>query len=186
MMAQENELDMQMAMAPSEGEIADLETKVMDEAQKLQQSEDDFLAIEGDFSKRMLNRVVEALNRVNQIFQAPEYPTFDADLEKLPPEFGRNLEMVNSALRDAGMEEKTFDLASVENDKDLRDIAAKLDSAASDKVFKSFLAKPMGMGEYQAESGIPAAQTTGADVGTMSKPAVQPDEEELFMARMSS
>ena len=109
--------------------------------------------IRGEFSKNGLNRLVDALNQANRVFKAPTYPRFEAAVEVLPPEFIRNLEMVAAAARDADLEEYMFDLEGIEDDKDLKMLAGKIDSAAMDKSFKAFLNKPQGMGDIQDEAG---------------------------------
>ena len=188
-MIKENKMDIAMMQEPSEAEVEQLKGMAEMEADKLDAEETQMMSIEGDFSKRALNRVVDALNRVNKLFDAPVYPSFDSDLEVLPPEFGRNLMMVNSALEDAGITDKMFDLMSAKDDKDLKAIAGKLAAAAGDKVFKSFLATPLGMGDKQSEFGIPVSESSGGDTQrAQSKPAVKPKEEteELFMARMTT
>lgn len=142
--------------------------------------------IEGDFSKNGLNRLVDALNQANRVFKAPTYPRFESDADRLPPEFIRNLEMVSAAARDAGLDEYVFDLESIGDDKDLKMIAGKIDSAAMDKSFKAFLNKPQGMGDIQEESGVPVMETEGGDMmSKATEPAAEEeDEEELFMARL--
>jgi len=73
----------------------------------------------------------------------------------------------------------------LKDDRDLKELAGKLDAAAGDKSFKSFLNKPMGMGKFQEESGVPVRQDVNMDgIASKAMPAVQEDDEELFMARM--
>lgn len=155
--------------------------KQMDEA-------DEARVVEGEFSKTGLNRLVDALNQANRVFKAPTYPRFEAAVDRLPPEFIRNLEMVNAAARDAGLDDYTFNIFEASDDKDLKMVAGKIDSAAMDKSFKAFLNKPQGMGDLQAEAGVPEMQMTGADVGVMAQAPMEEeeDEEELFMARMKA
>jgi len=188
-MIEENKMAMEMMAQPSEAEVEQIEDMARAEADKLDAEETNMFSIEGEFSKRALNKVVDALNRVNRLFGAPVYPSFESDMTVLPPEFGRNLAMVNSALQDAQIEEKTFNLQEVKDDKGLKMLAGKLDAAAGDKVFKSFLATPTGMGDKQSEFGVPVSESSGGDTQrAQSKPAVQPkeDTEELFMARMTT
>jgi len=169
---------------------AALEGKLMEKAREMDTIQEvaDTDAVMGDFSKVALNRLVDAVNRVNILFQAPKYPEFDANMDRLPPEFIRNLEMVNAAARDAGLDDYTFNIFEASDDKDLKMVAGKIDSAAMDKSFKAFLNKPQGMGDLQAEAGVPEMQMTGADVGVMAQAPMEEeeDEEELFMARMKA
>ena len=144
--------------------------------------------IEGDFSLNRLNGVVNALNRVNKMFQAPEYPQFESATEVLPPEFVKNLMMVEAAVESSGMEEYEFELDEIESDEDLKFMQGKLDAMASDKSFKAFLNKPLGMGEFQEQAGVPQKPVDLGD-GAMSpgQPKAEGGDAELdlFMARMA-
>ena len=166
---------------------AALEGQLMEKAREMDTIQEvaDTDAVMGDFSKIALNRLVDAVNRVNILFQAPKYPEFDANMDRLPPEFIRNLDMIMRAAADSGMEEYQFDLYALKDDRDLKELAGKLDAAAGDKSFKSFLNKPMGMGKFQEEAGVPVKQEVNMDgMAAKMQPAVQEDDEELFMARM--
>ena len=156
----------------------------MEQAMIADTREDEMFSIEGDFSTNALNKVVDALNRVNKLFRAPMYPKFDKFEGKLPPEFIKNIEMVNQALNDAGIEDKMFDLQTLESDGDLKLLAGKLDAAAGDRAFKSFLNKPLGMGEIQGEMEVPTTQMSGGSTNVQSSGPVAEDSDELFMARM--
>lgn len=157
----------------------------MEQAMIADQREDAMYgSIEGDFSTTALNKVVDSLNRVNKLFRAPMYPKFDKFEGKLPPEFIKNIEMVNQALSDAGIQDKMFDLMSLKDDSDLKMLAGKLDAAAGDRAFKSFLNKPLGMGEIQREMETPTTQMSGGDTNVQQSGPVAEDSDELFMARM--
>ena len=162
-----------------------LEQQMMDEAARLDEQEDIELQVTGEYSERMLNKTVDALNRVLKIFRAPEYPYFESGSEILPPEFVRQLSMVSIAAEDAMIEDKTFDPKPT-NDTDLRDIAGKLDALAGDRAFKAFLNKPQGMGDLQEEMGIPSTQQSGGDTNVQQTiPANSgADVNALFMERM--
>ena len=166
-----------------------LKESLMMKAKEMDAKEDEALSgVSGDFSKNGLNRLVDALNQANRIFKAPTYPRFDSAPEVLPPEFLRNLEMVNAAATDAGLDEYTFDLSGIEDDGDLKMIAGKIDAAAMDKSFKAFLNKPQGMGDMQAEMDVPVQEMAGdaLTVATVKPSMKEDDEEELFMARMKA
>ena len=162
----------------------------MEQAQIADSKEEDMYTMEpGEYSTDELNKLVDSLNRVNKLFKAPMYPSFDKFPEDgtLPPEFIRNLDMVNQALNDAGIEDKMFDLSMMVDDKEVKMVAGKLDAAAGDRAFKAYLNKPLGMGELQAEMGVPTTQPEGGDVMRESSgPATSPGGmDELFMARLS-
>ena len=162
-----------------------LEKQMMDEAERLDQEEEQELMVRGEYSERMLNKTVDALNRVLKIFRAPEYPKFEGSPEVLPTEFIRALSMVAVAAQDAMIEDKVFD-AKPTSDTDLRDIAGKLDALAGDKAFKAFLNKPQGMGDIQDEMNVPTTQMSGGDTNVQQTrpPRDEVDVNALFMSRM--
>lgn len=177
----------EVSMLDEMGDPKEMEIKLIEGAKELDKEEGEAAVIEGDFSKPALNKVVDALNRVNQIFRAPPYPSFETAPERLPPELIRNLDMVNAAARDAGRDELVFSFDDLKSDRDLKMLAGKLDAAAGDKVLAAYLAKPQGMGDLQNQFGIPTTEMSGGDTNVMTtkKPVMpQEDEEELFMARM--
>lgn len=177
----------EVSMLDEMGDPAEMEMKLMEGARELDKEEGEAAVVTGDFSKMALNKVVDALNRVNQLFRAPPYPSFEAEVDTLPPEFIRNLDMVNAAARDANRTELVFNFDDLKSDKDLKMLAGKLDAAAGDKVLAAYLAKPQGMGDLQSQFGIPTTEMSGGDTNVMTtqKPVMpQEDEEELFMARM--
>ena len=143
--------------------------------------------IEGDFSLNRINGMVNALNRVNKMFQAPPYPEFESAPKVLPPEMVKNLMMVEAAVKASGMDEYMCDFAAMQDDDDIREAQAKLDAMASDKSFKAFLNKPLGMGEFQKEAGVPEQpKDLGRGAASPQPPAEGGDAEvDLFMARMA-
>lgn len=158
--------------------------ELADEADSVE--EENMPVLEGDFSLNRINRLVESLNRVNKIFQAPPYPTFEALPPEgvYPPEFAKNLMMVQSAVIMSGMDEYMFDIKEVKTDADVLELAGKLDAIASDKTMKAFLNKPIGTGEFQQEAGVPVTvPPTGGDVKTPNSSSAEADVE-LFMSRM--
>jgi len=166
-------------------DIGMMEDKMKQEAMELDAMEDESMQVQGEYSERMLNRTVDSLNRVLKIFRAPEYPKFESGSEILPPEFVKQLTMVNAAATDAMIDDKQFDPKPT-NDADLRDIAGKLDALAGDRAFKAFLNKPQGMGEMQDEMGVPTTQMSGSDTNVQQSipPRDDVDVNTLFMSRM--
>ena len=141
--------------------------------------------ISGDFSLDRVNKVVDSLNRVNKLFQAPMYPKFDAVPDPFPPEFIKNLQMVDSAVMSSGMDEYEFSLEEISDNEDLKVLSGKLDAMASDKAFKAFLNKPLGTGEFQKESDVPM-MATEATKGAIKQPSADAEAEvDLFMSRMA-
>lgn len=120
----------------------ELEATAMGMAEEVDDTERfmrDVVAPEGDFSAAKLNSVVDALNSVLDILGAPAYPTFEEDIEVFPIEFVQQLEMINGALTDAGMDDMVLAMEGISDDKDLTLLAGKLASIAKDKDFVRFL-----------------------------------------------
>jgi len=160
--------------------------RLMELADKADMAEEDSMPkIEGDFSLNRINKLVDSMNRVNKLFQAPMYPKFDAAPNPLPPEFIRNLQMIDSAVMSSGMDEYEYSLEDVKDDQDIIELAGKMDAMASDKSFKAFLNKPLGMGEFQKDSDVPM-MATEATRGAITQPSADADAEvDLFMSRMA-
>jgi hypothetical protein len=140
------------------------------------------IEISGDFSLERINKLVDAMNRVNKIFQAPPYPSFETAPEIFPPEFISNLEMVQSAVESSGLDDYSFDLREIGDDEDLKMLAGKMDAMATDKSFRAFLNKPLGTGELQQQAGIPTVLTKGTEAAV--KPN-QLDIDELMSNRLA-
>lgn len=162
--------------------------RLMDLAAEADEREMEMMpTISGDFSLDRVNKVVDSLNRVNKVFKAPMYPKFEKAPDPFPPEFIKNLEMVDAAIMSAELDEYKFDLSAIQDDEDLKSLAGKLDAAASDKSFKAFLNKPLGMGEFQMESDVPNVMTKGTQEAVQSQPRAEGGDAELdlFMSRMA-
>jgi len=166
-------------------DVGMMEDKMKQEAMELDAMEAEQMQVQGEYSERMLNKTVDALNRVLKIFRAPEYPKFESGSNVLPPEFVRQLTMVSAAAKDAMVEDKMFDPKPT-NDTELRDIAGKLDALAMDRAFKAFLNKPQGMGELQDEMKVPTTEMSGGSTNVQRTNPVRDDVDvnTLFMSRM--
>ena len=160
--------------------------QLMELADKADMVEEQMMpTIEGDFSVNRVNKLVDAMNRVNKLFKAPMYPKFDKAPNPFPPEFIKNLQMIDSAVMSAGMEEYEFSLEDIKDDGDLKTLAGKMDAMASDKSFKAFLNKPLGMGEFQKDQDVPM-MATKATKGAIQQPSADAEAEvDLFMSRMA-
>jgi hypothetical protein len=161
--------------------------RLMDMAKEVDDAEMSAIPkIEGDFSLQRINGVVAALNRVNRMFQAPPYPDFESAPQVLPPEFVKNLLMVDAAVDASGMDEYSLKLEEIADDDGMKMIQGRLDAMASDKSFKAFLNKPLGMGEFQKEAGVPQkGEDLGRGAAAPQPPAEGGDAEvDLFMSRM--
>ena len=163
--------------------------RLMDLADKADMVEDDAMPqISGDFTLQRINKLVDSLNRVNKIFKAPMYPSFDKVPEVLPPEFIKNMQMVEAAVMSSGLEDEYgFSLRDLADDEDLKMLAGKFDAMASDKSFRAFLNKPLGMGEFQSEMDVPNVMTKGTEDAIRKQPKAEGGDAELdlFMSRMA-
>lgn len=174
-----NQMDMEALQ-----DTAMLENQMLEEAELLDIQEEEEMQVTGEYSERMLNKTVDALNQVLKIFRAPEYPKFESGSEILPPEFVKQLTMVSIAAEDAMIDDKLFDPIA-RTDDDLKMMAGKLNALAMDKAFKAFLNKPQGMGDYQEEMSVPVTEMSGGDTNVSStNPVSESDTNALFMARM--
>ena len=174
-----NQMDMEALQ-----DTAMLENQMLEEAELLDIQEEEEMQVTGEYSERMLNTTVDALNQVLKIFRAPEYPKFESGSEILPPEFVKQLTMVSIAAEDAMIDDKLFDPIA-RTDDDLKMMAGKLNALAMDKAFKAFLNKPQGMGDYQEEMSVPVTEMSGGDTNVSStNPVSESDTNALFMARM--
>lgn len=178
--------------AAKEAEMEVLETPGDDRLMKLAEEadmaeEEAMPLLDGDFTLNKVNGVVDGLNRVNRLFQAPPYPSFETVPDRFPPEFIKNLQMVDAAVISSGMEEYKFDLEDIKDDQDLVQLRGKLDAMASDKSFKAFLTKPIGTGEIQQEAGMGNKPTDLGRGPVSPSPSAEGGDAEvdLFMARMA-
>ena len=157
-------------------------------AEKADMTDDEMMIeVKGDFSLNRINKLVDALNRVNKVFAAPAYSYFEAAPEVFPPEFVKNIQMVEAAVMSSGLEDDYgFSIRDLADDEDLKMLAGKMDAMASDKSFKSFLNKPLGMGEFQAENDVPVVKTMATQEAIQSQPRAEGGDAELdlFMSRM--
>lgn len=106
------------------------------------------MAPRGPFSKKSLNTLVKATNRLLPLFgQDPTYPEFGEDVEVLPTDFVRVLAMFQGAVNaavDAEMApaEADFMLEDITDDRAMTLIAGRLNQLSTDREFKSFLKNP--------------------------------------------
>ncbi len=86
-------------------EMSEVEAPVaemLNEAEMADEEMYDKMAPTGEFTKKGLNNLVSATNRLLPAFgQTPDYPTFGEDLTKLPTDFVRVLSMFADAVDDA-------------------------------------------------------------------------------------
>ena len=134
--------EMMMSGQPREMEIS------VSEAQRGDEDAFAALAPRGDFSRKAMNALVKATNRLLPLFdQSPDYPEFSEDVEVFPTDFVRVLGMFQGAVNaavDAEMapESADFMMEEITDDRSLQLLAGRLNQLATDREFKKFLKNP--------------------------------------------
>jgi len=143
------------------------------------------MAPSGRFSRKALNNLVKATNRLLPLFeQTPDYPQFDADLDgKLPTDFVRVLAMFQGAVNaavDADVldSEMDFVMEDMTDDMALQSIAGKITSIAGNREFRSFLRNPPQMEEE------PEMEESGAEAAMEGEDMTPEQMDNLFAGRM--
>jgi len=152
-MARREELEM---LGMNENNMLNVESEI-GAAEQLDEAMFEELAPRGDFSKKALNNLVAAANRLLPLFeQSGDYPTFDADVDVLPTEFVRVLGMFQAAVNyavDSGDidEEMDFELEQITDDQSMNFLAGKINKLSKDREFKQFLQNPPPEMEEETE-----------------------------------
>lgn len=96
-------------------------------------------APQGKFSTGAIKKVCDALNSVLTLF--PGAPPCEVGEYEgvIPPQFIKMFEMINAAVKGAGLDELVIDYDSITDDKGLILLAGKLTSLGANSQFKSFL-----------------------------------------------
>ena len=124
---------------------------------------------EGKFSAGALNRLVNELNGVLELF-GESYPEFEEDITIFPQEFVQSLNMVGAAAVDAGVDfEIVFE--DIADDRDLAMLAGQLRTLAKDRAFQRFL----------QESTLVEEEPVVEEEVVVEEPIV---EDEFFAGRM--
>jgi len=136
----------------------------------------------GDFTKDTVNRFIRAINEMLKSFAAPNIAEVDESIEDgpLPPQLVKSLMMINAALSDAKMDEYQFSVDDLTTDRDLVMARGKIESAAKDRAFQAFLAKPQPEGDIEV-----SVETEVERAPAQPDVEVEEDEEDLFMSRMA-
>jgi hypothetical protein len=101
-------------------------------------AEVELLTPSGDYSRRALNTLVDALNELLPMFNLPDYPEFDEGfVGPLPEEFVTQLTMIEAAAEAAGLD--SFPMDEAVDDRGLEMIAGRLKVLARDKTFAKFV-----------------------------------------------
>ena len=181
-----NQIDMMMvAEAPDDARLI---KEGMQVAQGVDQARDEAILSgfpEGKYSAGALKSLTKSINKALELFQAPPLDMPTEDIEGvLPLEHARAIMMINAAIEDSGIGE-SIDIAGLSNDKAIKMAAGRLDAAARDKAFKSYLAKPLSAEldvEEVSMQEVPEGMHSMPDGSLMKDEEM--DEEELMMSRM--
>jgi hypothetical protein len=110
----------------------------------------------GNFSKVVMNRLVSAYRKAQELMGFPEdqmYPEFEADVTEFPAEFVRGLAMMAAAAEDYG-QPGLIELADISEDADVARLAATIESLVSDPDFADFLQSPLEGEEVGEEAEV--------------------------------
>jgi hypothetical protein len=164
-------------MSEAEAPVAEM----LNEAELADEEMYDKMSPTGEFTKKGLNNLVSATNRLLPVFgQTPDYPTFTEDLTKLPTDFVRVLSMFADAVDDAMEAEvvgadMALSLDAISDDLSLTAAASKLDALSRNKEFKKFLKEPYAKSESKEKEEIGPVKEDVMDEETMNS---------LFMQKM--
>jgi len=154
----------------------------LNEAEMTDEMNYEAMSPEGSFTMNSMNALVKATNKLLPAFgQAPDYPTFDADVSKFPTEFTRILAMFSAATNDAAeMEvidpEMVISLDAITDDRSLKMLAGRVDALSRNKDFKKFLKEPMPMKEEE--------EVSGAETAMEGEEMTDEQMDAMFMERM--
>jgi len=106
---------------------------------------------EGRFSERMLNRLVDTLNKYAPMMEFEAIERVSGDQTQFPMELLQMVMAVAAAAEDAGMD-FNIDLAEMKEDRDLASVIGQLDKLVKNAEFKKFLEEEI-FGEAEEAMG---------------------------------
>lgn len=106
---------------------------------------------EGRFSERMLNRLVDTLNKYAPMMEFETIERVSGDQTQFPMELLQMVMAVAAAAEDAGMD-FNIDLAEMKEDRDLASVIGQLDKLVKNPEFKKFLEEEI-FGEAEEAMG---------------------------------
>jgi hypothetical protein len=124
---------------------------------------------EGRFSERMLNRLVDTLNKYAPMMEFEAIERVSGDQTQFPMELLQMVMAVAAAAEDAGMD-FNIDLAEMKEDRDLASVIGQLDKLVKNAEFKKFLEEEI-FGEAEEAMG-------------KAREEVEVEEEEVDMDEM--
>jgi len=106
---------------------------------------------EGRFSERMLNRLVDTLNKYAPMMEFEAIERVSGDQTQFPMELLQMVMAIAAAAEDAGMD-FNIDLAEMKEDRDLASVIGQLDKLVKNAEFKKFLEEEI-FGEAEEAMG---------------------------------
>ena len=106
---------------------------------------------EGRFSERMLNRLVDTLNKYAPMMEFEAIERVSGDQTQFPMELVQMVMAIAAAAEDAGMD-FNIDLAEMKEDRDLASVIGQLDKLVKNAEFKKFLEEEI-FGEAEEAMG---------------------------------
>lgn len=97
---------------------------------------------EGRFSERMLNRLVDTLNKFAPMMEFEAIEKVDGEQTRFPMELVQMVMAIAAAAEDAGMAIE-LNLEDIEADRDLATVIGQLDKLSRNAKFKDFLSEEM-------------------------------------------
>ena len=97
---------------------------------------------EGRFSERMLNRLVDSLNKFAPMMEFEAIERVSGEQTQFPMELLQMVMAIAAAAEDAGMSFE-IDLAEMEADRDLASVIGQLDKLSKNAEFKKFLTEEL-------------------------------------------
>jgi hypothetical protein len=164
------------------GPMGPEEEAAMDSARKMDETEEEAYGAaspQGEYSAGGLNALVDGINTVLPLFGLPDYERFGEGSTTLPPKFIKLLTMVNEAAMGAGLDDMTFDISGIIDDRGLKMAAGKLRALAGNTSFKRFLRS-----ERPEKPTAPEAAMSEAPMAPPA-PAMSMSEDDLMMSRLS-
>jgi len=133
---------MDMGGMPNEMDAAERMRKVGD---RIDFEIESVMAIElpeGRFSERMLNRLVDTLNKFAPMMEFEAIEKVDGEQTRFPMELVQMVMAIAAAAEDAGMA-IDLNLEDIEADRDLATVIGQLDKLSKNTKFKDFLSEEM-------------------------------------------
>jgi len=171
---------MDMGMMPNEMDSRERMRKVGD---RMDFEIESVMAIElpqGRFSERMLNKLVDTLNKFAPMMEFESIERVSGEQSQFPMELLQMVMAVAAAAEDAGMAIEV-NLSEMEADRDLASVIGQLDKLSKDAKFKKFLTDEIFPEAEEAEAEVQQEEGEEAEEAEEEE---DDDLDEMFARRM--